>query len=79
MSCICKIEKAANGYEVELHDPAIAKANEKSKGSWRDPMVSHVFTSTEDVLKFLKANLDKAGPNEEYESAFATMSSKDED
>lgn len=76
--CICKIEAAANGFEVELYDPEIAKANEKSKGRYRDPMVSHVFSTVEEVTDFLKTNLKAAGPDE-YTSSFQTISEEEDD
>ncbi len=75
--CICKIEAAANGFEVELYDPDIAKANEKSKGRYRDPMVSHVFKTVEEVTSFLKTNLKSAGPDE-YTSSFQMMSEEED-
>ena len=77
--CICKIEKAANGFEVEMYDPAIAKANAKSKGKWRDPMVCHVFNSLEDMMKFIQTNLPDAGPEDEYGSSFDAMVAGEED
>ncbi len=76
--CICRIEKAANGYEVELYDPAIAKANAK-KGKWRDPMVCHVFTDLKTMMKFLTENLPNAGPEDEYSSTFDMLSEEDDD
>jgi hypothetical protein len=71
----CRIEKMRNGYEVELRDPAIVKANSapSKKGEYtpyRDPCVSYVFGSVDEVLKFLKKNLEKALPDDEYDSAF---------
>ena len=76
----CRIERMRNGYEVELKDPDIVKANAKpgKNGLYRDPYVSYVFTDIEGVLKFLKANLEKALPDDEYESAF-DEAVKDED
>lgn len=77
--CICRIEKAANGFEVEMYDPAIAKENAKSKGRWRDPMVPHVFTKIEDLLKFIQENLADAGPDDEYSSSFDAIVGEDDD
>jgi hypothetical protein len=77
--CICRIEKAVNGFEVEMYDPAVAKANAKSKGSWKDPMVTHVFNSMDDMLKFIKANLPAAGPEDEYGSSFDAMVKEEDD
>lgn len=79
MSDICKIERLANGYEVEVTDPKIAAANKKSKmGGWKDPKVSYAFKTIKEVLAFLEKNLDKALPLDEYESSF-DMAAKDEE
>lgn len=79
MSDICKIERLANGYEVEVTDPKIAEANKKSKmGGWKDPKVSYAFKTTKEVLTFLEKNLDKALPLDEYESSF-DVAAKDEE
>lgn len=75
---ICKIEALANGFEVELYDPEIAKANEKGKGRYRDPMVGHGFKTVEEVVAFLKANLKAAGPDE-YTSSFKQLSEEEDD
>jgi len=80
MSDICKIERLANGYEVEVTDPKIAEANRKSKmgGGWKDPKVSYAFKTIKEVLAFLEKNLDKALPLDEYESSFK-VAAKDEE
>ena len=65
----CRIERLKNGYEVELKDPKLVKAN-RGPGAYRDPMVSYAFNTVEDVLKFLKKNLDKALPDDEFSSSF---------
>lgn len=78
MSCVAKIEKAANGYEVEMTDPKIAAANAKPGARWRDPEVSFVFKTVEEVLGFLKTNLDKAVPIDEYGTSF-DAAAKEED
>lgn len=80
----CKIERAQNGYEVEMTDPKIVESNHSDSkagmGRYRDPQVSYVFKTLPEVLKFLKANLDKALPAGEFESSFdkATKESMDE-
>jgi hypothetical protein len=71
----CRIERLTNGYEVEIKDPAIVKANSKPKKSnepstYRDPWKSFAFTTVEEVLAFLKKNLDKALPDDEYSTSF---------
>lgn len=73
--CICK---ESNGFTVEMQDPDIQKQNQKGKGPWRNPKRTYVFKSSEEVLAFLKANLDKALPDDEYESAFDEALESDE-
>lgn len=80
----CRIERLKNGYEIEMKDPEIVKANQKPrKGSepytYRDPYVSYAFTKIEDVLTFLKKNLDKALPDDEYDTSFDAAVASDDD
>jgi hypothetical protein len=74
MGCSVKIERAANGFEVCLRDPEIVKANAKADlskgGKWRDPEREYVFTTIDEVLKFLGKHLDKALPADDYDTAF---------
>ncbi len=84
-SCVVKIEKLANGYEVELSDPAIVKQNaarDNSKGPykpWKDPKVGYAFKSVQEVCAFLEKNLDKALPLDEYGSAFDSAVAETDD
>ena len=69
------IERNQNGYEVEVTDPVIAAANEKSSNSpgpssWKDPMVEYQFATKEQVLDFVAKAFDKALPEEEYSTTF---------
>lgn len=66
---VVKIERAMNGFEVEMCDPAIKSAN-SIDGPYRDPYVSYVFKTSAEVLAFLEENLDKAVPMDEYETTF---------
>ncbi len=59
---ICKISRMENGFEVEVCDPKICKSNKDSKSSYKDPWRSFAFKTTEEVLSFLKANLEKLTP-----------------
>ena len=70
MSCVIRIERAVNGYEVEMTDPKIRAENMKPNTKWRDPEVSFVFKTVKEVTDFLVANLDKALPMDEYETSF---------
>lgn len=81
---VVKIERLANGYEVEMSDPEIIKNNQKptksgSMGAWKDPKVSYAFKSVDEVIKFLKTNLDKAMPMDEYGSSFEAAAAEEED
>ncbi len=65
--CKVVIERVANGYEVEVSDPAI----KPDKGDlYVDRKKEYVFKTVDEVLKFLTKNLDKALPADEYDSAF---------
>lgn len=69
----CRIERAKNGYTVEMKDPKIVKQNDANRdkpGPWKNPNVEYVFQTMDQVLTFLKANLDKALPTDEYTSSF---------
>lgn len=68
----CKIKRLANGYEIQLRDPEIVKANRESKPSkpWRDPEVGYVFKTIGEVTAFLTKNLEKALPLDEYSTSF---------
>lgn len=71
------IKRMQNGYTVRITDPAIVKANaERDKAAkgdcvpWRDSQVSYAFTTSAEVLEFLKNNIDKAMPDDEFSSTF---------
>lgn len=80
--CDIRIQRHQNGYTVRITDPAIVKANRerdktRSKGDsccpsteWRDPQVSYAFTTRDEVSDFIKKNIDKALPVDEYSSTF---------
>jgi hypothetical protein len=72
-----RIERATNGYTVNVSDPKIREANQKrdnSKGGvyapYRDPNKEYIFTDIKTVLAFLEKNLDKALPKDDYGSSF---------
>lgn len=70
---IVKIERAKNGYEVEMCDPKIKEKNESQKGvgsEYRDPYVSFVFKTVDEVMAFLEENLEKAVPMDDFETSF---------
>lgn len=76
--CDIRIQRHQNGYTVRITDPAIVKANRErdkaAKGEtcapWRDSQVSYAFTTREEVSSFIKANIDKALPVDEFSSTF---------
>ena len=74
MSCCIRIERMANAYRVCVTDPDIAAKNKKA-GSWKDPAREYSFVTKEEVLAFLKKNIDRALPEEDYDSAFEVASS----
>ena len=82
---VCRIERLANGFEVELTDPKIVAQNQKrdtkgmSMGPWKDPKVGYAFKNVDEVCAFLKTNLDKAMPLDEYGSNFDTAVDEEDD
>lgn len=79
--CVVRIERLANGFEVEITDPKIMEANRKadSKSPWRDPHVGYAFKTVQEVIDFLSKNLEKAMPADEYDSAFSEAAEEDDD
>ena len=79
---VCTIERLANGFEVEITDPKIVEANNKrstksmSSVSWKDPKVGYAFKTVDEVCAFLKANLDKAMPLDEFSGSFDAANSE---
>lgn len=77
---VLRVGKIANGYEVEICDPAIVAENAKPKGSYKSPWVEYAFKDAEEVLAFIKLHLDslKPEPDEEsqYGAEFARQASK---
>lgn len=67
---IAKIERAKNGFEVEMCDPEIKKKNMESDDGYKDPYVNFVFKTADEVMEFLKENLDKAVPMDDYATSF---------
>lgn len=80
-----RIERAANGFTVTMTDPKIEAANRKrdlssKSGSYQpyiDPRKEYVFTDFKAMMTFLTANLEKALPKEDFDSAFELMSAGD--
>ncbi len=90
--CDIRIQRHQNGFTVRITDPKIVKANRErdkvrsSRSSdsccpsteWRDPQVSYAFTTREEVSAFIKENIDKALPTDEFSSSFdAAVKEKD--
>lgn len=81
-----RIKRLSNGYTIRLRDPKIVKANQKRDrpGSgvvvqYKDPEREFAFTDIDKVLAWLKANLDKALPEDDFDSAFSTAVEDDDD
>jgi hypothetical protein len=74
--CNIRINRAQNGYSVSITDPEIVKANDardsKSDGCapWRSPDVTYVFATVEKAVDFIKENIEKAFPKDEFSSTF---------
>lgn len=74
--CRVVIERVANGYEVEVSDPAV-----KGDGIMESMKArkEYVFKTIDEVLSFLTKNLDKALPADEYDSAFDEAVEEDDE
>ena len=77
-----RIERLQNGYEVTMKDPDIVKANNASSGksgpcAYKDPNLEYAFTTSKEVMDFVKANIDKALPVDEYSDAFNVAAEED--
>lgn len=78
--CILKVERLANGWEVELVDPTIVAENEKPKSNYKSPWVEYAFTTAAEVQEFIKLHLESLKPepsaDEQYGQEFARQASK---
>lgn len=81
-----RIKRLTNGYMICVTDPKIVKANNARDFSspntkpWRNPDREFVFKDIDEVMAWLKANLDKALPEDDYVSAFdAAVMEEDND
>lgn len=75
--CRVVIERVANGYEVEVSEPA--SSSKKTTDMYVDRRKEYVFKSIDEVLSFLTKNLDKALPQDEYDSAFDEAVEEDDE
>ena len=77
---ILRVEKLANGFECEICDPKIVAENAKPKSNWQDPWVEYAFTTSEEVIEFIKLHLESLKPepsaDEQYGQEFARQASK---
>ncbi len=73
--CRVVIERVANGYEVEVSEPA----SDSKDVMMIDRKKEYVFKTVDEVLTFLNKNLDKALPADEYDSAFDAAVAEDEE
>lgn len=80
---ILRVEKMANGFAVEICDPAIMAENEKPKGNYKSPWVEYAFTTAPEVIEFVKLHLEslKPEPDEktQYGQEFARQAAKMEE
>lgn len=73
--CFIRIERLQNGFEVTMRDPDIVKSNDAASGkggpsAYKNPNLEYAFTTSKEVLDFVKANIDKALPDDDYSDAF---------
>ena len=80
MGCTVKIERLENGFEVELDDPKIVKANQTAKtGEWKNPSREYAFQTIAQGMDLLSRNLEKALPESDYSSAFDAAAAESND
>lgn len=76
--CRVVIERVANGYEVEVSEPALSPKKDANV-LYQDRRKEYVFKTIDEVLSFLTKNLDKALPQDEYDSAFDEAVEEDDE
>lgn len=80
-NCVLRIEKLANGFEVEIADPEVKKNNTDSKKPWKDPWVGYAMLSVDDVKDFIGKHLDSLEPpadsDAEYGAEFARQTEEE--
>ena len=82
---ILTISKIVNGYEIEYEDPEIIAANRKRDMSskmmspWKDPTKEMAFKTVQEVIDFLKDNLEKLEPDDDYNTSFAKAVMENDD
>lgn len=76
--CRVVIERVANGYEVEVSEPA-SSSKKGNEPLYVDRRKEYVFKTVDEVLSFLTKNLDKALPQDEYDSAFDEAVEEEDD
>ena len=59
-----RIECLENGYEVEVCDPDIMAANQKSDSKYQSPYRSYAFSTIEEVTTFVQKTLEKLAKTE---------------
>lgn len=71
MECL-RIEKLENGFKVEVCDPKIRAANEKSKGMWKDPWKQYAFSTAAEVTTFVTKHLEALpkSDKEQFDEAY---------
>lgn len=70
---IIRIERAKNGFTINMRDPKIDKKNRARKDDeepYQSPFVSFVFGTVDEVVAFLRENIDKVMPLDEFETSF---------
>jgi hypothetical protein len=71
-----------NGYEVEICDPQAMEANKKPKSVYESPWKGYAFTTSDEVVNFIKEHLDTLKPppsaEDDYSSAFDQAASEED-
>lgn len=76
--CTVRIRRLQNGWTVSMTDPAIVKQNDMRSDAkdgccavaWKDPDVTYTFADAGKAMDFIRENIEKAFPVDEYTSTF---------
>lgn len=82
--CVVKIEKLANGFEVEIYEPTTSPGGSSNamRGAMGspEPWKGYAFTSVDEVINFLKSKLPTVKtPTDMFSEGFADATEDDEE
>lgn len=68
---VLRLEKLENGFEVEIFDEKIDKANNKPKSSYTSPWKAYAFSTSKEVIAFISKHIESLpkSSDEEFSDA----------